>query len=136
MNNTPAVVTIAKAFADSGKAFMSESELTEKIFEYAQLDRPANESPHQAFARVFEASGPEGLAFRKAIAVCKTAPMQPPGCDDEDAAWAYRKLEKLAEQRRRYEPGLSPEQAFAKCFTDPANKDLADRAHRRLVAVW
>jgi hypothetical protein len=136
MDSTPAVVKIAKAFADSGRSFMTESELTEKIFEYAQLDRRANESPHQAFARTFAANTPEGVLFRKAVNVCKAAAMRPPGDDDDASARAYRKLEKLAERERIKNPALSPEQAFAKCFTDPANKTLADQAHQRPIAVW
>ena len=136
MDSTPAVVTIAKAFADSGRSFMTEAQLTEKIFEYAQLDRRANESPHQAFARVFAGNTPEAATFRKAVAVAKAADVRPVGNDDADAAAAYRKLERLAEQRRKHEPGLSPEQAFAKVFSDPANKALADQAHQRPIAVW
>jgi hypothetical protein len=136
MDSTAPVLKIAKAFADSGRSFMSESELTEKIFEYAQLDRRANESPHQAFARTFGANTPEGVLFRKAVAVAKTADMRPVGSDDGDAAKAYAKLTRLAEQERARHPGLTPEQAFAKCFADPANKSLAELAHQRPVAVW
>jgi hypothetical protein len=136
MDSTSAVVKIAKAFADSGRSFMSETELTQKIFEYAQRDRLPHESEQQAFARVFSANSSEGMTFRKAIAVCKTAAMRPLGDDDGAAAWAYRKLEKLAERERARHPHLTPEQAFAKCFTDPANKALADQAHQRPVACW
>jgi len=131
-----ATVKIAKGIAETGRSWLTEEELTEKIFAHAQLDRRANESPHQAFARHFSANDEQGRAFRKAIAVAKTADVRPVGSDDDDAAQAYRKLERLAEQRRKREPGLSPEQAFAKVFSDPANKALADQAHQRPIAVW
>jgi hypothetical protein len=127
---------IAKGIVETGRSWLTEEELTEKIFAHAQLDRRANESPHQAFARHFSANDEQGRAFRKAIAVAKTADVRPVGSDDDDAAQAYRKLERLAEQRRKREPGLSPEQAFAKVFSDPANKALADQAHQRPIAVW
>ena len=131
-----ATVKIAKGIAETGASWLTEVQLTEKIFEYAQLDRRANESPHQAFARVFGANTPEGVLFRKAVAVAKTADMRPVGSDDGDAAKAYAKLTRLAERERARHPGLTPEQAFAKCFADPANKALAELAHQRPIAVW
>jgi hypothetical protein len=130
------IVTIAKCVADSGRSWLTEEELTAKIFKHAQLDRRADESEHQAFARVFAANTPEGLLFRKAVAVAKTSDARPPGDDDDVAARAYRELERLAEARRKRDPSLSPEQAFAKCFADPANRELANLAHQRPVAVW
>ena len=136
MDTTAPVVKIAKAFADSGRSFMTETELTEKIFEYAQASRLPNESPHQAFARVFAGNTPEAVVFRKAVAVCKTADVRPLGSDDADAARAYAKLQRLAEQHRQRHPHLSPEQCFSKVFCDPENKALADQAHQRPIAVW
>jgi hypothetical protein len=131
-----ATVKIAKGIAETGASWLTEVQLTEKIFEYAQLDRRANESPHQAFARVFGANTPEGVLFRKAVAVAKTGDVRPPGSDDEDAARAYAELQRLAERERASHPGLTPEQAFAKCFADPANRTLAELAHQRPIAVW
>jgi hypothetical protein len=136
MDNTAPVVKIAEALAETGTSFMSESELTQKIFEYAQFERRANESPHQAFARTFTANTAEAELFRKAVAVCKSADLRPVGSDDAAAERAYAKLEKLAEQYRARHPGLSQEQSFAKVFTDPANKALAEQAHQRPVAMW
>jgi hypothetical protein len=130
------IVTIAKCVADGGRSWLTESELTEKIFKHAQLSRRDGESEHQAFARVFAANTSEGLAFRKAVAVAKSSDARPPGDDDDVAARAYRELERQAEARRKREPSLSPEQAFAKCFADPANRELANLAHQRPVAVW
>jgi hypothetical protein len=127
------VVTIAKCIAE-GKSWLTEEELTAKIFKYAQASRLPNESPEQAFAKVFAANTPEGVAFRTAVAVAKARP--PSGDDDEVAALALAKLERLAAARRKLDPSLSPEQAFAKCFADPANRELAELAHRRPVATW
>ena len=42
---------IAKGIAETGRSWLTEEELTEKIFAHAQLDRRANESPHQARSR-------------------------------------------------------------------------------------
>jgi hypothetical protein len=136
MDTTAPVVKIAKAFADSGRSFMTESELTEKIFEYAQLDRRDGETEAQCFSRVFGANTPESLLFRKAVAVCNGRTLAVSvGRDDNDAAQAYRKLERLAERERTRTPGLTPEQAFTKVFSDPANRQLADLAHQPPGAV-
>jgi hypothetical protein len=91
---------------------------------------------HQAFARVFAGNTPEATVFRKAVAVAKAADVRPVGSDDNDSAKAYAKLQRLAEQHRARHPHLSPEQSFAKVFTDPINKALADRAHQTPVACW
>jgi hypothetical protein len=127
MENT---VTIAKCIAETGASWLTEEELTEKIFTHAQLDCRDGESPHQAFARVFAGNTPEGILFRKAVAVAKTADARPVGSEASIAARAYRELERLAEQHRARNSHLSPEQAFAKVFADPANKALADLAHQ------
>jgi hypothetical protein len=121
---------IAKGIAETGRSWLTEEELTEKIFAHAQLDRRANESPHQAFARHFSANDEQGRAFRKAVAVAKSADVRPVGSDDAAAEKAYAKLQKLAEQYRARNSHLSPEQSFAKVFADPANKALAELAHQ------
>ena len=74
MNTT---VKIAKGIAESGKSWLTETELTEKIFDHAQLDRRDNESPHQAFARHFNASDEQGLIFRKAVQIARTGSFHP-----------------------------------------------------------
>ena len=125
-----ATIKIAKGIAETGRSWLTEEELTEKIFAHAQLDRRANESPHQAFARHFSANDEQGRAFRKAVAVAKSADVRPVGSDDAAAEKAYAKLQKLAEQYRARNSHLSPEQSFAKVFADPANKALAELAHQ------
>jgi hypothetical protein len=54
--------------------------------------------------------------------------------DVHDAEKAYTQLQRLAEEQRRRSPDLTEEQAFSRAFTDPANAELARRAHRRPVA--
>ena len=130
------VVTICKSFVEAGQSFMSETELTKLIEEYALRDRRDGETEAQCFSRVFSGSTTEAVLFRKAIAICKSADVRPRGSDDDDAAKAYAKLTRLAERERARHPGLTPEQAFAKCFADPANKALAELAHQRPIAVW
>ena len=130
------VVTICKSFVEAGQSFMSETELTKLIEEYALRDRRDGETEAQCFSRVFCGSTTEAALFRKAIAICNSADVRPPGSDDEDAARAYAELQRLAERERASHPGLTPEQAFAKCFADPANKALAELAHQRPIAVW
>jgi hypothetical protein len=43
---------VAKNIAETGVSWLTEHQLTEKIFEHAQRDRASNETPEQAFARV------------------------------------------------------------------------------------
>ena len=71
------VVKIAKAFAETGQAWLDEHQLTKMIFDHAQLDRRAGESPHQAFARHFSANDEQGLAFRKAVQVARVGSFHP-----------------------------------------------------------
>jgi hypothetical protein len=71
------VVKIAKGIAETGEAWLSEAELTEKIFNFAQHDRRVDETPEQAFARHFNASDEQGLIFRKAVQVAKTGSLHP-----------------------------------------------------------
>jgi hypothetical protein len=48
----------------------------------------------------------------------------------KDGASAYDQFVAKAADLRKVEPKLSPEQAFTKVFTDPANRELADQ-HKR-----
>jgi hypothetical protein len=135
MDTTAPVLKIAKAFADTGRSFMSEHDLTKMIEQYALRDRRSGETQAQCFARVVCADTAEGLLFRKALAVCRSVGVTPRGGDDVDAAQAYRKLEKLADRERAADPRLTSAQAFSKVFTDPANAELATRAAPRPQAT-
>jgi hypothetical protein len=146
-NKEDTAVTLAKAFVDSGGSFLTESQLTEKINEYAQLSRQSGESLHQAFARVFAGNTAEAKLFRQAVAICKARDMfgNPPVQDsDEDVADEDRdndddddrdddamdKLSAKAARLRETHPDLTPEQAFAKVYQDPANRLLVKRERR------
>jgi len=119
------VVTIAKAFADTGRAFWSEHQLTQKIFDYAQLDKRENETPHQAFARHFESNE----TFRKAIAVAKVVGLTPveiegrqvgdqDAVDVADPAEALRQIEAIIARVRARSPDLTQSAAWQKVLAE------------------
>ena len=72
-----ATLKIAKGIAETGESWLTEAELTEKIFAFAQHDRRAGETPEQAFARHFTGSNEQGQIFRKAVQVAKTGSLHP-----------------------------------------------------------
>jgi hypothetical protein len=139
---TTPVLKIAKALADAGRSFVTEHDLTKMIEQHALRDRRDGETPEQAFARVFAADDAEGRLFRKAIAICKQAPLQidplqvggDDATDSDDPEAALAELRRLADDQRRRSPELTSEQAFGRVFADPANAALAARAHRRPTA--
>ena len=72
------------------------------------------------------------------VSICKAAASLEPtqvGGEDvnvNDATAAYTKLQDMAERlRARSATPLSKAQAFSRVFQDPANKALAEAAHRR-----
>jgi hypothetical protein len=139
------VLKIAKAFAEAGRAWLDEHQLTKMIEQHALLDRRAGETPEQAFSRVFCADTVEGGLFRKVVAVAKTVGLTPleiapikVGGDDvdvNDPAKALAQLQRLADEQRRRSPDLTEAQAFSRVFSDPANAALAAKAHRRPAAT-
>ena len=68
---------VAKSIAETGTSWLTEQQLTEKIFDHAQRDRRSNETPAQAFARHFNASDEQGLALRKAVQVARVGTYHP-----------------------------------------------------------
>jgi hypothetical protein len=68
---------VAKAIAESGTSWLTEQQLTEKIFDHAQRDRRSGETPEQAFARHFNASDEQGIALRKAVQVARVGSFHP-----------------------------------------------------------
>jgi hypothetical protein len=111
------------------------------MHEEAQKTRRQGDSPDQAFARFY--SAPDNLELRKAIQIVKSAPQQslaPEQVSGNDAfdtsvadssAKAMKQLQDMAEAQRARAPTLTIAQAFARVFEDPANADLAAKAHRR-----
>ena len=68
---------VAKNIAETGVSWLTEQQLTEKIFEHAQRDRRSGETPEQAFARHFNAGDEQGLALRKAVQVARVGTYHP-----------------------------------------------------------
>jgi hypothetical protein len=68
---------VAKNIAETGVSWLTEQQLTEKIFEHAQRDRRSGETPEQAFARHFNASDEQGLALRKAVQIARVGTYHP-----------------------------------------------------------
>jgi hypothetical protein len=61
----------------SAWSWLTEAELTEKIFAFAQHDRRVDETPEQAFARHYSSNDEQGLAFRKAVQISRTGSYHP-----------------------------------------------------------
>jgi hypothetical protein len=138
------IAAIAKKVVDDGPGGISEHEMTKLITEAAQRAWPGL-TPAAAFAKIF--CGDELL--RRAVNACKTFDVQPPQLlvapavvggeaaeDVDNATDALAALERLATALRRQYPELTREKAFAKVYTDPANRALAaaERRQNRPVA--
>jgi hypothetical protein len=133
---------VVKKIADNGRTVITEAETTALIGAYAKHVYP-NDRPATAFAKVFEAKDAFGVACRKAVAIAKglalILPLQIGGqaaidAADDDPADALEQLQALAEEQHRRQPALSKAQAFAKVFTDPANRHLAAAERRQARA--
>jgi hypothetical protein len=120
---------------------IDENEFTSLVTTAAQKQHPGL-SASQAFSKAFCASDETGVLLRKAHRTIKEmaslAPMVSGGLDEQRAAVndtesseAYKQLEALAEKQRATAPWLSSAQAFARAFSDPANAELARKAHKR-----
>jgi hypothetical protein len=68
---------VAKSIAETGTSWLTETELTEKIFDHAQRDRRSGETPEQAFARHFTAADEQGRILRKAVQSARTGSFHP-----------------------------------------------------------
>jgi hypothetical protein len=68
---------VAKNIVETGVSWLTEQQLTEKIFEHAQRDRRGGETPEQAFARCFSADDEHGRTFRKAVQNARTGTYHP-----------------------------------------------------------
>ncbi len=117
---------------DIAKA-ISEEEFVAMLTEAAREYQREHESPTQAFAHMFSAPTPEGLLLRQAHACIKmanraTMPTDAPIRKSESSA--YEKLMEKAELLQKVDPDLSLDQAFAKVFTNPANRELAEQERR------
>jgi hypothetical protein len=107
--------------------------------EHPQLPRD------RAFSKVFGEDSERGTLIRKAWSAIKAAvPLfevtilespedQHRAVNDTESSEALLQLQALAEKLRAEATGgkLSKEQAFSRVFSDPANRELAAKAHKR-----
>jgi hypothetical protein len=127
------VIEICKTAVEQGFVPCSEHVLTAELTKYAaeQFKLPGD----RAFAKLYA----EEIAVRKAIAIAKAMPIQvdftPPmqvGGEDaravNDPSKAVAQLQELGRSRW---PDASEAQQFARAFADPANAELARKAHQR-----
>jgi hypothetical protein len=127
---------LAAQIVKRGTTDIAEAEMVGMITATAQ--RESGLSEERAFSRLYTDPSPRGLMLRKAVNICKAAPLEimpvQVGGDDvdvNDAEKAYTQLKALADEQRRRSPELTSDQAFARVFSDPNNAALAARAHKR-----
>jgi hypothetical protein len=139
-HGVPGVVEIAKNIVDEQKSFrLTEDEFCKLIDTAARVAHP--ELGARAFEKVYE----RNPLLAKAIAVIKAGlaeqllsggmPVQVVGGEDardvndpKAALEAYARLQEIGRQKW---PSASEAVQFTNAFTDPANRKLAAKAHRR-----
>jgi hypothetical protein len=130
-------VALAKHICDTGTAPCSEVAFVSACTKHASEQRPELR-PDVAFSKLFEAEE----SIRRACAIAKSMPFvadltplvvgtpaaMHDAVDDTESSKAYAQLKELGARKW---PTASAAQQFANAFTDPVNKELAARAHRR-----
>jgi hypothetical protein len=123
-----------------GTTTITEHEIVDSVSKIA-AERYPGLTQAQAFDKVYSDRGEEGLALRKAVSIAKAmpfvadlTPLVVGGVDatheainSTESSEAYAQLKELG---RRKWPTASEAQQFANAFTDPANRELAQKAHR------
>jgi hypothetical protein len=130
-------VSLCKGIVDRGRSPCGETELVTALTKYASEQHPSLR-PDTAFAALYESQE----SVRRACNIAKAAgPMfdvaivQPGDVTNTESSEAYRQLEALAAKLHAAATGkMSKEQAFAAVFTDPVNRELAQKAHRTPTA--
>jgi len=101
-------------------------------------------SPAQAFTKLFTDQSEAGTVLRKAFAVVKAAGAAPyfdlkpqfvGGEDARDVDDPAKAIAQLTAIGRQKWPTATEAEAFERAFTDPANAELAAKAHRRPKAT-
>jgi len=134
-------VAVAKAVVEHGTELMiDEHEFTGLLTKAAQAAHPGL-SAAQAFSKMFTAQTPDGALLRRAWAVIKAMPIvvdfKPLQVGGEaaravnDPSEAVAQLQKIGADKW---PSASAARQFARAFTDPANRELAAKAHQRPTA--
>jgi hypothetical protein len=139
-HGVPGVVEIAKNIVDEQKSFrLTEEEFCKLIDTAARVAHP--ELGARAFEKVYE----RNPLLARAIAVIKAGlaeqllsggmPVLQVGGEDagavNDPSEAIAQLKQLGARKW---PTASEAQQFANAFTDPVNRELAAKAHRRPTA--
>jgi hypothetical protein len=143
MKNGGGAVSLCKAIVDRGRSPCDEHGLVAALTKYASEQHPSLR-PDTAFCKLYEAEE----SVRRACGLAKSAgPMfdmtiVSPGdetrrtVNDTEQSEAYQTLQALADKLHAAATGrITKEQAFAAAFTDPANRELAQKAHRRPSAT-
>ena len=130
-------VGLATYICKNGGGDLSEASYTQIVTEHAARLYP-DLSEAQAFTKAFDARDAAGELLRRAHAVVAGRLPDDKERDDEeererddDNGDALSELNEKAAQLRKVRPDLSPEQAFAKVYADPANRRLTARERRQ-----
>jgi hypothetical protein len=137
------VTRIAKFIIDQSDPFLSEAEFTKLIDDHAQAGRKAGETREQCFTRAYTARTEDGATLRRAHQLVRDATLRKAaGLPFEvtlqprlssglealtDASGPLAQLQALGRELHRQSPWMSPEQAFSRIYTDPANAALVRR---------
>ena len=136
------VISFSKVILEDEKyaKALTEHEFVDLLVEEAQIYKRDNESLGQSFSRMFQAQTPDGLVLRQAHqAVVKANRAAPVTERSESGIFdklrdsepsAYSKLVEKAALLQKFDPGLTAEQAFAKAYTSPNNRELAEQERR------
>jgi hypothetical protein len=140
------VISFAKVILEEPTKYakaLTEHEFVDLLMEEAKAFQREGESLGQSFSKLFQAQTTDGLLLRQAhqavVKANRAAPVtefKAPGStfdkllkrDGESSA--YSKLMEKAELLQKFDPSLTADQAFAKAYTGPANRDLANQERR------
>jgi sulfite reductase alpha subunit-like flavoprotein len=132
-----AVSAYADLMSEKG---IDESEFTKLATAHAQRLYP-NMNPAAAFEKLFSDGSEDGVILREAHSISKTAyaapyfDLQLLVADAQNVDDPSKAIAQLKELGRQKWPTESEEQQFLNAFTDPANAELAAKAHRRPAAT-
>jgi hypothetical protein len=124
---------LARALAISPKARNRIQHSTEALRAAALYKA---ENPSASWGALARAAGvsrhtvrgwPNNPEFQRLVKECKQRPRRPDALKNRPA---YGELLVKAAELRKREPHLTKEQAFAKVYTDPANREMVERERR------
>ena len=138
------IMPLAKQMIAEGSSYgIDESEFTKLATAHARRLFP-NMSPNAAFEKLFSDGSEDGVVLREAHGITKNAyaapmfdlkPMFVGGDDALDVDNPAKAIAQLQEIGRQKWPSASEAAQFENAFTDPANAELAAKAHRRPAAT-